>query len=75
MPTPFRYGDVVKYIGKNSTWEGTHIIDTVAAIGKDVFEYATDHGAWIPHKDFILVEESSGKSREKLRRILDQEYD
>lgn len=70
---PYRYGDVCKYVGKDTTWEGEHIIEEASHTGNDEYEYSTSQGAWIQHADLILLKQSSVESRKKLHAVVEED--
>lgn len=71
---PFRMGDVVTYVGNNSSWAGEHIISEAEFAGSSSrIKYSTSQGAWIPHEDFALVSPASPASLEKLYDVLVEE--
>lgn len=63
---PFRRGDVVKYVGKDSMWKGEHIIGDQVHYGDGYYEYSTTKGAWIPHSHFILIRGADQESLSEL---------
>ena len=69
---PFRLGDVCKYVGKED-WKSPLIIGNCDVSSVPVLQYDTSVGAWIPHDDLELIEESSVKSRAELFRINEEE--
>lgn len=73
--TPFRYGDVCEYIGDNKIFDGIHLIQEVFHLGEERFEYVTTLGAWVPHKDLKLIQESNRKSRNEIFYLEEEEED
>lgn len=71
---PFRHGDVCEFKGEDRDWKGRHIIDEISVNDDpERWEYATSQGAWIPHEELELVEESSVSSRAELHQLKEDE--
>jgi len=65
---PFRTGDVVEFVGEDGYWKkrDKHIIKEVWMHSPQEFEYSTNRGAWIEHKDLKLVKEADLESLTQL---------
>lgn len=71
---PFGCGDVVKYRGKERAWGlgDEHVICEISVRGKNNYEYSTDRGAWISHKDFEFVREADSESMHRLMKAQEE---
>lgn len=74
---PFRTGDVAEFVGKNWCWKkgDKHIIKEVCMYSPQEFEYSTNRGAWIKHKDLKLVKGADLESLTQLHKESTSDYD
>ena len=71
---PYRTGDVCRYRGKDRFWKGEHIIHEAELRALNRYEYCTTQGAWIPHRDLVLIRECDEASMQQLLSDLEEEF-